>query len=127
MIETIYEWFLTIILTPICVFAFLTYFGVIVDRQVYLISALYGKINPMEVTYPDGLTVEDALAILNISKKQLKRLVERGRIRTYLRNDILHLFTEDVKKYEPEPYDPKYAINDPFDFIEEENAIAQRG
>ena len=127
MIETIYEWFLTIILTPICVFAFLTYFGVIVDRQVYLISALYGKINPMEVTYPDGLTVEDALAILNISKKQLKRLVERGRIRTYLRNDILHLFTEDVKKYEPEPYDPKYAINDPFDFMEEDNATANRG
>ena len=127
MIETIYEWFLTIILTPICVFVFLTYFGVIVDRQVYLISALYGKINPMEVTYPDGLTVEDALAILNISKKQLKRLVERGRIRTYLRNDILHLFTEDVKKYEPEPYDPKYAINDPFDFMEEDNATANRG
>ena len=120
MFETIYEWFLVIVLTPICVFIFMTYFGVIVDRQVYLISALYGKINPMEVTYPDGITVEDALAILHISKKKLKRLVEKGRIRTYLRNDVLHLFTEDVKKYEPEAYDPKYAINDPFDFLDED-------
>ena len=127
MFETIFDWVVTLIVTPICAYVLLSYFAVIIDRQVYLISALYGKINPMEVTYPDGLTVEDALAILNMSKKQLKRLVERGRIRTYLRNDVLHLFTEDVMKYKPEPYDPKYEINDPFDFIEEEDAIAQRG
>ena len=127
MFETIFDWVVTLIVTPICAYVLLSYFAVIIDRQVYLISALYGKINPMEVTYPDGLTVEDALAILNMSKKQLKRLVERGRIRTYLRNDVLHLFTEDVMKYKPEPYDPKYEINDPFDFMDEDDAVAQRG
>ena len=127
MFETIFEWVLIILFTPICAVAFMSYFGLIVDRQVYLLSALYGKINPMEVTYPEGLTVEDGLAVLNMSRKQLERLVRKGKIRTYLRNDILYLFTEDVMKYKPEPYDPKYEINDPFDFIEEEDAIAQRG
>tara|TARA_R110002020_G_scaffold142235_2_gene314370 strand:+ start:30150 stop:30527 length:378 start_codon:yes stop_codon:yes gene_type:complete len=124
--EKALEIFLTIILTPICVFLFLSYFAVIVDRQVWLVTALYGKVFPMEVVYPDGIQVDETLSILNITKKQLKRLVEKGRIRTYLRNDILHCFTEDVRKFEPEAFDPKYAINDPFDFIEDD-ASTQRG
>jgi len=114
--QEVFEIVFQIIVTPICIFAFLAYFGIIIDRQVYLCAALYGKINPMHVTYPDGLTVEDTLAILSISRKKLASLVKRGRIRTYKRNDVLHLFTEDVKKYEPEPYNPKYEISDPFNF-----------
>tara|TARA_Y100000004_G_C8936208_1_gene422198 strand:+ start:99 stop:533 length:435 start_codon:yes stop_codon:yes gene_type:complete len=110
------------LLFPVALWLVFCPFLLMIEREIKIVFYLFGRVykawNTRHIGFPEGMTVDDALDILNCTRFKIQEYIKHGVIRTFSKDDILYLVTEDIEKLQPPPYNPKYTIEDHLEFGE---------